>query len=267
MLRFDDLLSLLESGDKDMSDFHLHSSGHGVTPEKARQVRKAGLQAAGVGVDDFRSECHDAIRGYPGAFQEALRAIKSFQDAGVFTYINMCLTKNLVRSGTLWKYLEFVKSLEVGIIRVLEPKPCGGYFQASPEDLFSEVDRKAVTDFFLAVSGQHRYRSYPLISYESYFEAPQRMGCGMAGYSHFYINSLGNVQPCVFVPVSFGNIMEEDFLTTFKRMKRKIPSPLHVPCPAVSLAAYFKSKNTQALGAPLSYQVIEKECPQAWGKR
>jgi len=265
MLRYDDLIELLESGDKCLSDFHIHTSGQGLNLEKALRLKKAGLHAAGVGLDDVDPDRHDAIRGYKGAYKEALTAIKYFQDAGVFTYINMCLTKELVRSGELPSYIELAKDLGVGIIRFLEPKPYGRYFNADMEDLFTTHDKKTATEFFIEANKGKKYRNYPLISYEAFFEDPERMGCMMGGYSHFYIDSLGNVEPCVFLPVSFGNIMEEDFMSIFKRMKKAVPAPLYIPCPAASLAEKIKSKHDQGLGLPMPYMAIKEEWHQMIG--
>src|SRR4030043_75200 len=68
MMRYEGLLELLKSADLSLSDFHLHTSGYSVTPEKAAELKMAGLQAAGVGLDDISPERNDLFRGYHGAF-------------------------------------------------------------------------------------------------------------------------------------------------------------------------------------------------------
>lgn len=258
MLRLKGLLELLESSDKNLSDFHVHTSGYGVTPEKALALKNAGLHAAAIGLDDVNPERHDKLRGNKGSYKVALQAIECFQDAGIFTYINMCLTKDLIRSGNLMKYLELMKNINVGAVRFLEPKPCGGYFSKNTGDLFSEEDRKIVTEFFIEANTGKKYRDYPLISYEAYFEDPSRLGCTMGGHSHFHIDSLGNVEPCVFLPVSFGNIMEESFFNIYKRMRKAIPRPLHKPCPAVYLSEKIKTRINQGMALPVPYASIEQ---------
>jgi sulfatase maturation enzyme AslB (radical SAM superfamily) len=101
MLRFADLLQLLTAADKERSEFHVHTAGDGVTREKAAQLHQAGLSAAGVGLDDSDPDRLDALRGHRGAYAKAVAALRCFQEAGVFTYINTCLTRDLVRSGGL----------------------------------------------------------------------------------------------------------------------------------------------------------------------
>lgn len=259
MLRSNGLIELLEYSDKNQSDLHIHTSGHGVSPKKALELKNAGLNAAGVALDDFNPERHDTLRGYKGSYKEALQAIKCFQDAGIFTYINTCLTKELIRAGDLMNYLELTKNLNVGVVRLLEPKTCGGYLFENKDNLFSEDDRKTVTEFFIQANQGKKYKDYPLVSYEAYFEDPKKMGCMMGGHSHFYIDSLGNVEPCVFLPVSFGNIMKEDFSTIFRKMRKAVPQPLHMQCPAIFLSETIQSKKKQGMVFPIPFRKIEKE--------
>jgi MoaA/NifB/PqqE/SkfB family radical SAM enzyme len=262
MLRYEGLIELLDSGDKNLSDFHVHTSGKGVTLEKAIELKTAGLSAAGIGLDDFNPERQDEFRGHKGAHQESIQAIQHFREAGVFPYVNMCLRRELIRGGGLWTYFEFVKDLNAGFIVLLEPKPWGRYHSANAGDLFSEEDRKIVTDFFEEARHSKKYKDYPLIFYAQYFERPEHLGCLMGGLSHLYINSLGNVQPCVFLPVSFGSIMEEDFLEIYKRIRKAVPAPLHEKCPSVYLAETIKNKKNQGSTLPIAYKEIEREWEQ-----
>jgi MoaA/NifB/PqqE/SkfB family radical SAM enzyme len=257
--RFDDLVELLETGDASRSDFHIHTSGYGLTREMAVTLKKAGLHAAGIGLDDVKPDRNDTFRGYKGAFEQAIHAINTFRDAGVFTYVNTCLTKELVRSGDLPAYFDLLRNLGVGIVRWLEPKPCGAYLQENVKDLFSDEDRKVVTDFYIRANTGKDYKDYPLISYEAFAEAPENMGCMMAGHSHLYIDSSGNVEPCVFLPVSFGNIMEEDFQIIFNRMRDAIPKPLHVTCPSLQLNDIIKIKKDSGIPLPVPHKELTRE--------
>ncbi|MGE5457258.1 MAG: radical SAM protein, partial [Methanococcaceae archaeon] len=52
LLRYNELLKVLRAGDKNKSDFHIHTSGITLTIEKAAQLKLAGLKAAAVGFED-----------------------------------------------------------------------------------------------------------------------------------------------------------------------------------------------------------------------
>jgi radical SAM protein with 4Fe4S-binding SPASM domain len=55
------------------------TGGRGVTPEKAREAKDAGLQSVSVSVDGLR-ETHDALRGVKGSYDSALGALKNLSD-------------------------------------------------------------------------------------------------------------------------------------------------------------------------------------------
>lgn len=253
------VLELLDAGKKDLSDFHLHTSGQGVTPERARELRRAGLIAAAVGLDDVDPERHDALRGFRGSHQQAVRALRDFFEAGVFTYTNMCVTRELVRSGNLWRYFDFVKDLDAGMIEMLEPRPCGGFASRANDTLLTGEDRKIVMDFFLRGNTASTFKEYPLIYHVAFTEAPEQAGCMMGGLSHLAIDSRGNVNPCVFLPVTFGNIMTDDFSAIYARMRKAIPRPLHKECPSLALAETLLQKGRGPDGFPVPHASIEKE--------
>ena len=222
MTAYPEILKLVRGTNKDLSDVHIHTSGRGVTLKRARELRRAGLTAAGVGLDDVDPTRHNSLRGSPDSYREAVNALRAFHDAGVFTYTNTCLTKEFVRSGDFWALLDMVRGLGAGAVRLLEPKPCGGYFGTAPEELFSEVDRTLTTGMFIQANTMRKHRHLPLVCYEAYFESPAKMGCMMGGLSHFSIDGQG-MSSMRFLPVAFGNILTEDIGTIYSRMRAAIP--------------------------------------------
>ena len=259
MLRFDGMLELLKSGDTDLSDFHLHTSGYGVTRERAEMLKEAGLTAAAVGLDDVSPERSDRLRGCAGAFDQAVNALRFFNEAGIMTYTNTCVTKELASSGDLWRLFAMAKDLNVSFIQLLEPRPFGGYNSQPMEQLWTEQERKILTDFYLQGNNDPRYSDYPILYYVTYIEHADRMGCMMGGLSHFAIDSAGNVNPCVFVPVSFGNISEENFATIFARMRSATPHPLHAGCGSVCMSDAIHAAEQRTGVMPVRYEDVQEE--------
>jgi len=259
MMRYNDLIELLETADHSLSDFHIHTSGYGVSPENALRLRSAGLDAAGVGLDDVDPSRNDLFRGYKGAYEQAVRAIKCFQDAGIFTYVNFCPTREIIRSGDIINYLDLLKDLNVGIVRWLEPRPSGAFLDAGEEILLNQEDKDILTSLYIKYNTSKEYEDYPLISYEAFSELPINMGCMMGGNSLLYIDSIGNVEPCVFVPVTFGNILDEDFRLILERLRKAFPKPLHTECPSVQLSPLIKKKKEDGIELPVPYYELSKE--------
>jgi len=259
MMRYQGLIELLKTADHSLSDFHLHTSGYGVTEERAAGLKMEGLHAAGIGLDDVDPVRNDLFRGYKGAFDQAVNAIKCFREAGVLTYINFCPSKEIIQSGNIYRYLEMLKDLNVGFVRWLEPRPCGRYSDELPEDLISNEDCRILREIYFNMNAGPEYMDYPPVSYEALTESPGNMGCMMAGNSLLYIDSLGNVEPCVFLPVTFGNIVNEDISVILERMKRIIPRPLHTTCPSVLMSRKIKFKRANGATLPINYEELTDE--------
>jgi MoaA/NifB/PqqE/SkfB family radical SAM enzyme len=236
VLRYDCLLAILQAHDARLSDLHLHTSGAGVTPARARELAERGLVAAGVGLDFPDAARHDRFRGTPGAYADAVGALGSFADAGIYTYTNLCLTPGLIWDGGLYRYLDLARELRVGAVHLLEPKPCGRYARGEASRLLTDEDRVRARAFFMEVNRSRRYRRHPPVAYPALLERPDAFGCLMGGVSYLAVDSAGDVQPCPFVPVSFGSILREEIDAILARMRAANPRPRYHECPAVLLA-------------------------------
>ncbi len=254
LLRFDTVLELLRRADKGRSDFHLHTAGDGATPERARALKEAGLSAAAVGLDDVDEARHDSLRGAPGAFRRAVAALEHFASAGLLTCTNLCLTRELIRSGDLWRYFDLMKDLGVGLVQLLEPKPCGGYLGRPADSLLEAEDLEAVRTFVRLGNSTPRYAAYPLLYHLGDVERSPQIGCTMGGLSHFAIDSAGQVIPCVFTPVAFGSILQEDLPPILARMRKAIPRPIHGGCPSVSLGTALAERMQGTASGTVPFQ-------------
>lgn len=265
LMDFEKLITILRNSDKDLSDFHLHTSGNSVTEEKVKQLKEAGLKAAAIGLDDYVEERHDNIRG-KGSFANAVKALRLFNEAGIFTYVNFCAGKDIIRSHRLYDYYEFVKGLNVSLIQLLEPRPCGGYFNNHSDVYLDENDKQELEDFTLTGNKKRFYKNYPLIYYVAHIEGKEQLGCHMGGLSHFYIDSKGNVCPCVFFPVKYGNITKEDISVIYTRMRKNIPRPILTDCPSLLLSERLRELYNKEEELPVSYERIQQSIDSLYMK-
>jgi MoaA/NifB/PqqE/SkfB family radical SAM enzyme len=256
LLDFDKLITILKSANKDESDFHLHTSGYSVTEEKIKELKEAGLKAVAVGLDDYNADRHDKIRG-AGTFEQATKALRLFNMAGILTYVNFCVNKEILRDNNIYNYYKFVKELNVSMIQLLEPRPCGGYFDSFDNVWLNEAERKKLYRFALDGNQKKYFKDYPLIYYVAHIEGKNQMGCHMGGLSHFYINSAGDVIPCVFLPIKYGNILEESITSIFRRMREKIPMPIYCDCPSLLLQDECKKIFRSTKSLPIAAEDIQ----------
>ncbi len=70
-----------------------------------------------------------------------------------------------------------------------------------------------------------QFRRHPPISAQIIEESPEVFGCTAGGTDRFYINAKGDMQPCEFLNLSFGNIVQEDLLAVYGRMRACFEKP------------------------------------------
>ena len=68
-------------------DCTMTTGGRGITLERAKEVKDAGIRSVSVSVDGLEAT-HDALRGVKGSFQSAFEAIRNLRAAGVHVSAN-----------------------------------------------------------------------------------------------------------------------------------------------------------------------------------
>ena len=61
------------------------------------------------------------------------------------------------------------------------------------------------------------------VNYLGHFESREFFGCN-AGHKMIYVDACGEVSPCVFTPMTFGNIRQRPLKEIFAEMKSHFPS-------------------------------------------
>jgi MoaA/NifB/PqqE/SkfB family radical SAM enzyme len=167
-------------------------------------LKRAGLVSVSVSLDHGTAEAHDAVRGYPGAFQAALRAIGLFREAGLHTGVSAVLSAGMIRRGEVVPFLEFLESLGLDEAWLSETKPS----LPAPETAEEAPTPDELRGLHEAQDRWNRDRSRTMtVNILSHFESGAHFGCN-AGTKMVYVDAYGEVSPCVFVPMSFGNIRQ-----------------------------------------------------------
>jgi MoaA/NifB/PqqE/SkfB family radical SAM enzyme len=61
------------------------------------------------------------------------------------------------------------------------------------------------------------------INYLGHFEGSEHFGCN-AGRKMIYVDAFGEVSPCVFTPMTLGNVQEKSVIDIYNEMKTHFPS-------------------------------------------
>jgi len=213
----DDLPQLVAACGKPMTTF-LFTTGFGLDTCRARELRRAGLTAAFVSLDHYRAEEHDRIRGSKGAFDQAVGAIRACIEAGIYTAAQSVVEPAMLVKAEMDRFLGFCRSLGVHEVNLLEPMPVRSACHAPSLD---EGDRDMLRRLHVRAA---RDSSLPKVTTMPFLEGPEFLGC-QAGFTFLYVSAGGEVYPCDFAPISFGNIHETDFGEILSRLRRHFAAP------------------------------------------
>ncbi len=217
----------------------LNTTGKGLTPARAQALKAAGLFALGVSLDSEDPAEHDHLRGHEGAFAIAVKALETAANAGLYPYIIAVGTHDLLQTERFESFLQF--AARCGALEVHLLEPCAtGKLAGRTDVLLDRDEHRQILDFQRAVAQRE---DLPVLSTFLYLESPEAFGCG-AGLTHLYIDGSGDVCPCNLVPLSFGNVTREPFLTILDRM-----------------GVHFSEPGTQCVGRILSPHIGEGSLP------
>jgi MoaA/NifB/PqqE/SkfB family radical SAM enzyme len=213
-----DIAEIIESVNGECA-VKLFTTGCTLTQEKALELKRAGLFSVSVSLDHWQAEIHDRGRRYPGAFQQALKALDIFRNAGgIQVGVSAVLSREMIKNDQVEQFLSFLAGLDVQEAWLSEIKPS---LEAFWDDrlIITEEDRLKL------VKLQDRYNTggKMTVNYLGHFEGKECFGCN-AGNKMVYVDAFGEVSPCVFTPLSFGNVQTGSLPAIFSEMRKHFPS-------------------------------------------
>jgi MoaA/NifB/PqqE/SkfB family radical SAM enzyme len=219
MSRYDRFLRLVKSVDPDTC-LWMFTTGFGVTPERAAQLKDNGLFGVWVSLDHYDPDTHNRMRGHPKAFENAVCAVERFKAAGVYTCLSLVPPDDFEERDNFIKYYDMARDMGVAEIRIMEVKPSGreARFGVKPHSpVLAQMQKDLYKD--------PAFRGHPPISgLSTWLEKDEALGC-QCRFEYLFITSTGEVQPCEATEISFGNVREEPFEDIYKRACKAFAAP------------------------------------------
>jgi MoaA/NifB/PqqE/SkfB family radical SAM enzyme len=209
-----DILDLVRAVDRRKAHAGMFSNGLLLTDEKVAQLREAGLYAIMISIDDPRPEVHNNLRRTPNGFEKASEGIKRALAGGLLVGITTYAGPQDVRAGIPERVIELGRELGVHELTILDVVPTGKLLGLAKDELLTPEDKGKLIEM------DRHYNSlegYPHIITQAYTNSPLAAGC-FAGFSQMYMTSYGDVNPCDFAPLTFGNIRDEPLKAIWDRM-------------------------------------------------
>ena len=215
-----DLEQILEAIDERSAKI-LFTTGDGLTRTRCQSLKKSGLDYVAISLDSCDEKEHNRLRGKDNAFQVAMASIQHSLEAGFYTAVQTVPRKEMLAKSYMNRFVRFVHELGVHEIRFIEPMPTGKLLEGSAGVLFSDEDRRKLRQYHIEVN---RRKTHPKVASFAYVEDKSLYGCG-AGIQHLYIDASGNLCPCDFTPLSFGNVAQEGFETAYEKIRTCFTHP------------------------------------------
>jgi len=223
LLRFPRLLALVKSLDR-RTEVWINSTGDRLEPGMLAALKEAGVAGFIVSIHSPEAAAHDQFTGVPGSFATACDLLRACRATGLATAINSVLSEEDLEAGRLPDLMALAKTLGCDYVQLIHPKPAGRWLerrdrmQTAP-DLIARIRRQHV------LFNSRARREYPALAAQVFEEADAVLGCTSGAVDRFYVNATGEVQPCEFLNLSFGNVNTEPFAAILARMRSFFPEP------------------------------------------
>ena len=183
----------------------INTNGALLDRSRIRSLRDAGADLLKISLDSPVDCEHDASRRIDGLYDHVIDVLKMTREIrGIRAHICIVATPEVVQSGKVERTLDIVKQHDA-TLGIVFPAATGGWSRRH-EVLLDSAARQDL-------AGIARDRAVFLQGNlgDGEFLCP-------CGTREIYISCYGDVIPCPFIQIAFGNVTEERFDTIYRRM-------------------------------------------------
>ena len=201
-----DFFEIVQYAGEKAPEVIIDSNGQTITESVAARLLTAKVSMLFVSLDGATAERHDAFQRLEGSYAGVLRALAACRAVGLPFHVSTCAIKGYVRSGELAEIARIARDAGAGGLRVALPM-CSGIWLNDQNTLLDEEEAALVRE--LARDG---------FVYLVEEEGGCFTRCKAVSAGSLYISPYGEVQPCNFIPVSYGNLRREPLEFIIERM-------------------------------------------------
>ncbi|MHA2035615.1 MAG: radical SAM/SPASM domain-containing protein [Promethearchaeota archaeon] len=213
----EDLFELISHVNKKKAMPVMFTNGQYLTEENVEKLFDAGLYSLFLSIDTPNPEEHNKLRGMPGLFETAIEGLKRVKSKGIFAGFSSYATRSGTEKGVYKKIHELGVDLGLHNIIYFDCVPTGNMLHDTSEMLTPELQEE-IHNYSAEV---FRNKIVPPLSSQSWQNSVEAylsgIGC-LAANIQYYASAYGDISPCDFSPLSFGNIRNESLKKIWMRM-------------------------------------------------
>jgi len=211
--------------------FQFYTSGHLMTPEKAKRIVKLGNVVPAVSVEGFQEET-DARRG-AGGFERVVKCFQMLREAGALFAFSATGTRRNIDTITSDRFAEWL---------VEQGAHYGFFFSYMPIGRNPDLNLMPTPEERnrLRMAASRFRNNYPILVADFWNDGAITEGCLSGARHYIHINNKGDVEPCVFAHFAVDNVrkkplkecLSSDF---FRALRHAAPYGKNLlrPCPII----------------------------------
>lgn len=185
---------------------------------RASSLKVAGTYAVQISLDSPDPEEHDCLRGKKGAFQSVREAVANALKTNLLVGLSTYATNRSIMEGGLKRIVELAGEWGVHEVSVFDVIPTGRLLRKE-EVLLTPESRRSLRK--LELTCNKSTNGFPRLSTQNWTNSgrgfAKSFGC-LAGNYQFHISPCGDLMPCDFTPISFGNVRNHSVADLWNKM-------------------------------------------------
>jgi len=286
-----DFFDLAAACTRQFSRVALATNGTLIDDALARRIVAAGIGRVSISLDGSTPATHDAFRGRAGSFATALAGFDALRRAGAAVQINTTVTRR--NEAELGAVLELALARGAAAVHVFLLVPVGCGAEIDPADRLGPAETERTLAWLFARSAELADRLPIRLTCAPHYQrvarqvgrrsgpaaaspagpapgsgghpggAPSSRGC-LAGQTVCFVSRTGEVQPCGYLPVSAGNVLETRFADLWQDSELfaalRDPRRLRGKCGACGFKTVCGGCRARAFAASGDFLGEEPEC-------
>jgi len=244
-----DLMEVIQAFRPDRNFISIASNGWFVTDLFLKDYKAVGGDAICISVDSVLPETHDEFRNRSGSWKKAVEALRLAKTYDLRTLLSATVTHQTMSDGSLEELTRFSK--ELGAILSLNLAVPAGNWQGCMDFILTADDRANLNAHI---------KANPHVRTD--FQSNWRVRGCPAMKEKCYLTPYGDIIPCPFIHVTFGNVRNQSLGEIREQaLRHKWMNEYHPVCIAAESREFIETAGCYGVdheefefGLPLDYR-------------